>query len=104
MGLLNWPANEWNGKSNEGGIMDESMMFWLSFYFSFLAMSTYVGFKKNNLVAGVLLGYVLGPIGFMLLLLSFDRKQGRCPHCSAKIDRQSYICPSCEEKCYKQVI
>lgn len=84
--------------------MDESMVFWLGFYLCFFAMSTYVGFKKNNLVAGVLLGYILGPIGLILLLMSSDRKQGTCPHCSQRIDRQSYICPKCEQKCYKQVI
>ncbi|NOH47335.1 hypothetical protein F0262_04605 [Vibrio rotiferianus] len=84
--------------------MDETMVFWLGFYLFFLCLSTFVGYLKNNVIAGVLLGYVLGPIGFLLLLLSQDRKHGRCPYCQRKVNVQAYFCPHCENKCYKQLI
>lgn len=84
--------------------MNESLLFWLSFYGLFFALSTYVGYRTDNLVAGVLLGYVLGPIGFVILLMSSNRKYGRCPHCNAKVHKHAYHCHCCEQKCYKQLV
>ena len=83
--------------------MSDSMVFWLSFYVLFFVFTAYIGYRTNNLVAGVLLGYVLGPIGLVLLLLSQDRKYGRCPYCSAKVHHQAYFCHQCEKKCYKKL-
>ncbi len=84
--------------------MDSNMVFWLSFYGCFLMLSTYIGYRKNSLVAGILLGYVLGPIGVVLMLLSQDRKYGQCPQCHAKVHHKAYFCPKCEAKCYKQLV
>lgn len=84
--------------------MESTMVFWLSFYSVFFLLSAMVGYYKRNVVAGVLLGYVLGPIGFILILLSKDRNHGRCPHCQSYIHVQSYFCPHCEQKCHRQVI
>ncbi|MBW3695771.1 hypothetical protein EK599_08695 [Vibrio sp. T187] len=80
--------------------MEYSMTFWLGFYAFFLVLSTLVGIWKKNIVAGVLLGYVFGPIGFILLLLSHDRRHKQCPHCEKKVDSRAYFCPHCTHKCY----
>ncbi|MBA5760803.1 hypothetical protein H2O73_00475 [Vibrio sp. 404] len=84
--------------------MSEEMIFWLSFYVFFMLLTTLVGIYKKNTVAGILLGYVFGPVGFILLLCSQDRRHGRCPHCTAKVDYHAYYCPSCDQKCYKQLV
>ncbi|EGU36022.1 hypothetical protein ACRZ5S_16735 [Vibrio scophthalmi] len=84
--------------------MTQEMMFWLCFYGFFMLVTALVGYHKNNTVAGILLGYVLGPIGLVLILFSQDRRHGHCPHCSAKVDRHAYHCPRCEQKCYKQLV
>lgn len=84
--------------------MTQEMVFWLCFYGFFMVAATMVGYHKNNLIAGVLLGYVLGPIGLMLMIMSKDRRHGACPHCSAKVDLHAYYCPRCENKCYKQLV
>lgn len=84
--------------------MNEDMLFWLGFYGLFFVLTTAVGIWKNNTVAGVLLGYVLGPIGLLLLLFSHDRRHGKCPHCAAKVDRHAYHCPHCKQKCYRQLV
>ncbi|NLS12028.1 hypothetical protein HGP28_03865 [Vibrio sp. SM6] len=84
--------------------MDSPMLFWLCFYGFFLMLSAYVGYRKNNTVAGVLLGYVLGPIGLLLMFLSADRRCAHCPHCGIKVDFKAYFCPHCRQKCYKQLL
>ena len=76
------------------------MSFWLSFYLIFMVLTTLVGIWKKNTVAGVLLGYVFGPIGFALLLLSHDRRHKPCPHCQKRVDSHAYFCHYCHEKCY----
>ncbi|ABV85617.1 hypothetical protein Spea_0289 [Shewanella pealeana ATCC 700345] len=78
--------------------MMDNILFWLGFYIAMLIASIAIGYSKGNIVAGALLGYVLGPIGVLLLLLSKDRKMLSCPECSAKIHRHSYICPRCQQK------
>ncbi|RJX71509.1 hypothetical protein DZ860_10710 [Vibrio sinensis] len=84
--------------------MSDNMVFWLSFYLFFMVVTTLVGYWKNNLVAGILLGYVLGPIGLILLLCSQDRRHGHCPHCAALVNNNAYYCPKCMQKCYKQLV
>lgn len=74
------------------------MAFWLSFYLFFFLAASFVGYKKGNLIAGVLLGYVLGPIGLGLILLSKNRLKLTCPHCKSLIHKHSYFCPNCDEK------
>lgn len=74
------------------------MIFWLSFYTFFFIVSVYIGYCKGNLIAGVLLGYVLGPIGFILMCMSKDRKHIECPSCHAYIHKNSYFCPECRSK------
>lgn len=74
------------------------MIFWLSFYFFFFALTAFIGYRKGNLIAGVLLGYVLGPVGLCLILLSKNRIKLSCPHCQALIHKHSYFCPHCDAK------
>ncbi|MGF1693169.1 hypothetical protein [Photobacterium kagoshimensis] len=74
------------------------IVFWLCFYLFFFILAVAIGYHKGNLVAGILLGYVLGPIGVLLLCLSKDRKHITCPYCDAQIHKRSYFCPKCREK------
>lgn len=84
--------------------MENAMIFWLMFYLFFFVASSMVGYYKNQTVAGVLLGYVFGPIGLLLLLMSTDKRRGKCRHCGAMVDNRSYFCPKCKSKCYNNLI
>ncbi|ABZ78540.1 hypothetical protein Shal_4000 [Shewanella halifaxensis HAW-EB4] len=75
-----------------------NVLFWLSFYLLMLAVSIAIGYCKGNMVAGALLGYVLGPVGVILMLLSKNRKMLPCPECGDRIHRHTYICPHCQQK------
>ena len=78
--------------------MEFGIVFWFLFYLAFFCLSTYLGYQKGNLIAGILLGYVLGPIGALLIYMSKDRKHITCPSCHAEIHKRSYICPKCQVK------
>ena len=80
--------------------MEPEMLFWLSFYGFFLVLSVVVGAKKGRVIAGALLGYVLGPVGLILILCSSDKRMVPCPHCGGKTHRHSYQCQRCHEKVY----
>ncbi|MCL1140605.1 hypothetical protein [Shewanella pneumatophori] len=81
----------------------DNILFWLGFYLVMLVLSTVIGYSKGNVVAGALLGYVLGPIGVLLLLFSKDRRMLPCPECASKIHRHSYFCPQCQQKVFKRL-
>ncbi len=85
-------------------MMESPMLFWLTFYLLFFLASSLVGYYKNQTVAGVLLGYVFGPIGLLLLLMSSDKRRGKCKHCGSMVDKHAYYCPKCKNKCFKQLI
>jgi hypothetical protein len=74
--------------------------FWLSFYLLSMLATVGVGFWKGRVTAAVLLGYVLGPVGLLLLLLSDDKRHKFCPFCRARVYRYAYYCPRCGQKCY----
>jgi len=57
-----------------------------------------MGYWKGNLVAGILLGYVLGPIGVICIYLSKDRRHMNCNNCATRINIKSYYCPCCHAK------
>ncbi|PSW18263.1 hypothetical protein C9I98_17270 [Photobacterium sanctipauli] len=74
------------------------MFFWFCFYLVFFCISVAIGYQKGNLIAGVLLGYVLGPVGALLMYMSKDRKHIECPECHQSIHKNSYYCPKCQHK------
>lgn len=80
--------------------MTQEMLFWLSFYSFFLLASILVGAIKGRLIAGVLLGYILGPIGLVLMICSHNQRMVNCPHCGKKTHRHSYQCQCCHQKVY----
>ncbi|USD58713.1 hypothetical protein J4N45_09230 [Vibrio sp. SCSIO 43140] len=80
--------------------MESETFFWLMFYASFLVATSIVGALKGRFIAGVLLGYVLGPIGLVVMLFSKDKRMLPCPHCGQKTHRHSYHCQVCHEKVY----
>lgn len=81
----------------------DNILFWLSFYLLMLAVSIAIGYRKGNVVAGALLGYVLGPVGVVLMLLSKDRKMLSCPECHKRVHRYTYICPYCQQKVFNRL-
>lgn len=78
--------------------MELDICFWLSFYVIFFLISAFLGYQKGQLVAGLLLGYVLGPLGVIVMFLSKDKKHKECPYCNKTVFRNSYFCPKCHQK------
>lgn len=76
----------------------DNITFWMTFYLIILVISAFIGHVKGNTIAGFLLGYVLGPIGLMLILFSKNRRTIECHACHEKIHKHSYICPHCQTK------
>ena len=58
------------------------------------AVGAVVGFFKNRVWRGALLGATLGPLGWLILgLLEGDFRD--CPACSRPIRVQAKVCPHC---------
>lgn len=53
-----------------------------------------LGEKKGQPVGGFLFGYILGPIGWLIVVLSKDLR-AKCPHCFGTVDRQATKCMHC---------
>lgn len=83
--------------------MEFTTLFWFCFYMVFLVISSVIGYQKGHFIAGVLLGYVLGPIGALLMYFSKDKKHIICPACQAEIHHKSYYCPVCRSQVRGQV-
>ena len=84
-----------NREMFSGEEMEFSTLFWFSFYAFFFFISSVIGYQKGHFIAGVLLGYVLGPIGALLMYFSKDKKHIACGSCQAEIHHKSYYCPKC---------
>lgn len=59
------------------------------------AIGRYIGQFKGRADAGMWLGVLLGPIGWLLaaLVLHFETQ---CPHCCSPIHPQARVCPRCQ--------
>ncbi|MBN2578418.1 MAG: zinc ribbon domain-containing protein [Pirellulales bacterium] len=53
-----------------------------------------IGRLKGQQPAGVVLGFLLGPLGWLITLLLNDNRP-RCPACRGVIDPQASICQHC---------
>ena len=53
-----------------------------------------IGFRRDRVLRGLLLGAVLGPIGWIVIARSRSG-QVECPGCSRMISRAALVCPRC---------
>ena len=52
-----------------------------------------IGAARNNPKGGLMLGAILGPIGWLLAFFSDDRPE--CPQCKNRVQPGARICPHC---------
>ena len=57
-------------------------------------IGTAVGFARDRLLRGLVLGALLGPIGWYLVARSRSA-QVECPGCSRLISARALVCPQC---------
>lgn len=55
-----------------------------------------LGAGKRRAVDGLLCGLFLGPIGWLMILLSPTRHARRCPYCREGIALKAVKCPHCQ--------
>jgi hypothetical protein len=66
---------------------------WLAFIIATIVMAQ----RKGQLLAGILLGFLLGPIGFLVVaLMSGDRLP--CPYCKELVIPGALLCPHCRSQ------
>jgi len=51
--------------------------------------------KGSSGLGGFLFGILLGPIGWLLILVFAGPKMGRCSQCKSRIPRDELRCPRC---------
>ena len=59
---------------------------------SFL-ISVVIGTRKGNPIGGASLGYLLGPLGAIIVLLSGNKNRKACPYCADKKQKKAILCP-----------
>jgi len=55
----------------------------------------FVGAPKKAEKPGMLLGFLLGPIGILIVAVAFDQRE-KCPACKTPINDGATICPACK--------
>ena len=55
-----------------------------------------VGSKKGNPFGGAFIGFFLGILGLIIVVLSSDRNRHPCPFCSESILKTAKVCPNCQ--------
>jgi hypothetical protein len=53
-----------------------------------------IGERKGNVAAGIILGLLLGPIGWLIMAMSFSNLR-KCPFCSEEIKPDAKVCRYC---------
>jgi predicted amidophosphoribosyltransferase len=53
-----------------------------------------IGLMNGRVLAGLVLGFFLGPIGWLIIFFLEDKRR-RCPACRGVIDPKTSICPHC---------
>ena len=53
-----------------------------------------IGSSKERTLAGLILGLILGPIGWLFIAISSGGRK-RCPSCRSWVDKLATVCPRC---------
>lgn len=78
--------------------MDVVTGYWLMAAVVCLVVGALVGKTKQRTAAGAIWGFVLGPIGWLLVALGPDaaqRQAKRCPHCLGLVPLNQSACAHC---------
>ena len=59
-----------------------------------LIVGAIVGKTKNRIGAGMFLAILLGPIGWLVVLIGPDYRR-KCPFCAESVKPEAKICPHC---------
>ena len=66
---------------------------------AWLMIGSFLGFligrNRGQPIGGALLGALLGPIGWLIALLSSDKSRAPCPACKELIKADATVCPFC---------
>lgn len=70
---------------------------WFAIWIVSVFVSTAIGSKKGNPIAGFIVGLILGPIGVILAIFSGDKNRVSCKYCAEKIRKEAVVCPCCQK-------
>lgn len=54
-----------------------------------------IGSNKGVGCLGAILGFVLGPLGLLIVVVTPDETRVECPFCREKINKAAVVCPHC---------
>ena len=70
----------------------ELLLFWVVM----VIISTVIGNKRGQTALGFLLGFALGPLGVLLVLVIPAANRKACPFCCELIHKDAVKCPRCQ--------
>jgi hypothetical protein len=70
------------------------LIFWLPIS---LVLGAIVGKARGRVGAGMFLSALLGPIGWLVILIGPDYRR-KCPFCAETIKPEAIICPHCQRE------
>jgi hypothetical protein len=77
-----------------------SLTFWMVF---FAAIAWLIARRKGQGALGMWLGFLLGPIGVLIICVTRgDRKA--CPHCLSLIKARAAVCPRCTREIPRHIL
>ena len=57
-----------------------------------------LGIRRGQPIGGCFLGLLLGPLGWLLVLVSEDSRRTPCPACREPIMKDAEVCPFCRTR------
>jgi hypothetical protein len=104
---------EWNGRNDQvprkEGRMESLIVFWLICGLVAGVIGASKSESAGGFVVGALVGFLLGPLGLILVLFlkptdaaktRTKAKEGmrECPHCREWMKREASVCPHCQRE------